>query len=169
MGSLNTTTNTQDQKKRHQCTSSPWCRHCLPCFSKLNINKTLTFSPIWEFCGCRKTYKLFSYIVYMNFRHMSMYHNNAFLQSVWYLALRAVITEMTPVWTLLNLIMFTIYCKIWTGRLPPLYAPILALWCSCLYIYTVWLVYCAIVLHVWNKAEWAWPSWKWVCHFYLTK
>lgn len=47
MGSLNTTTNTQDQKKRHQCTSSPWCRHCLPRFSKLNINKTLTFPPVW--------------------------------------------------------------------------------------------------------------------------
>lgn len=34
----------------------------------------------------------------------------------------------------------------------------LALWCWCLYIYTVWLVYCAIVLHVWNKLEWAWPK-----------
>lgn len=55
------------------------------------------------------------------------------------------------------------------GAAAPLYAPILALWCSCLYIYTVWMVYCAIVLHVWNKLEWAWPTWTWVCHFYLTK
>lgn len=57
-----------------------------------------------------------------------------------------------------------IYCKIWM-ELFRLFALLLALWC--LYIYTVWLVYCAIVLHVRNKLEWAWPSGTWADHLYF--
>lgn len=85
--------------------------------SKIQIN----FSFCWthDFCGCRKTHKLFLYIVYMNFKHVYVSQQCLSAVTVWYLALRADITELTPVWTLLNLIMFTIYCKIWTGLLPP--------------------------------------------------
>lgn len=98
--------------------------------------------------------------------------DNALLQSVWYPALRAMINWADSCWDStelpgsLHFNKFTMYCKIWMGLLS-LYALFLALWCWCLYIYTVWLVYCAIVLHVWNKLEWAWWNWKWAGHLYF--
>lgn len=107
---------------------------------------------------------------------MYVYHNNALTALiVWYLALRATMINWTDSCSdspeppgSLHLIAFTIYCKIWMG-LFSLYALFLALWCWCLYIYTVWLVYCAIVLHVWNKLEWAWRTWKWAHHLYFIR
>lgn len=166
MASLNTT-NTQDQKKRHQCTSSPWCRHCLPCFSKLNINKTLTFPPVWlesfvavgRCISCFRT--LFTWILSTCLCITTMpfcSHSVISCFACWHNWTDSCLDSTEPhyVYNILQDM---------NGAVAPLYAPILALWCSCLYIYTVWLVYCAIVLHVWNKAEWAWPTWKWVCHF----
>ena len=54
-----------------------------------------------------------------------------------------------------------------TNGVSLLYALFLAPWCWCLYIYTVQQVNCAILLHVWNKLEWAWQRWKWACCIYF--
>lgn len=151
------------------------CNAATPCPVSLNIcNKVRTDSSFCSICtglfGCGKMYKLISYTVYKFKTHVHLSQQRPTAVIVWVLALRATMINWTDSCSdsteppgSLHLIKFTIYCKIGMG-LFSLYALFLALWCWCLYIYTVWLVYCAIVLHVWNKLEWAWRTWTWAHH-----